>query len=287
MGGVAIVATRHLAATIDPITIGFVRFGGAFVILMPLTLRGGGEWPPPQDRPHAALLGVCLFVLFPLLFNASLVFTTAARGALALSTTPLLTMAAGVILRVERSTLQRIVGVLIATTGVGATLASSLGSAPSGAWRGDLLMVAAGGCMALYNVCSPPFLARSAALPFATFGIGVGAACLLLLSLVSGGLSALTSLGTTQWLAVAYLSPVGGALLYYCWAFALGRTSPTIVAVAVLINPMTAGLLGALVLKESVPTGLLFGLVTVVLGIALAQRSRPDGPNIESAEVMP
>jgi len=39
-------------------------------------------------------------------------------------------------------------------------LLTNLGTAPAGAWRGDLLMVAAAFCMALYSVWSRP-LARA------------------------------------------------------------------------------------------------------------------------------
>ena len=48
------------------------------------------------------------FALFPILFNASLIFTTAARGALALSTLPLLTMLVGAALGSEALTAAQI-----------------------------------------------------------------------------------------------------------------------------------------------------------------------------------
>jgi drug/metabolite transporter (DMT)-like permease len=208
--------------------------------------------------------------LFPVLFNAALIYTTAARGALALSTLPLLTMAAGAILRVEPPTTRKIVGVLIAMGGVAIALGISFTTAPAGAWRGDLLMVAAAFCMALYIVWSRPFVSRSGPIPFAAFGMGVGAACLLVFSALTGGLAHLNTLSAPQWIASGYLAIVCGALIFFLWAYALGRAVPTLVAVSVAINPVTAAIFGMVLLGEPVSANLIIGLLAVLAGIGIA-----------------
>lgn len=278
LGGTSIGATRYLAGHADPLTIGAFRFGIGFLFLLPIAFVGNGRWPGRADWAGVAALGVLFFGLFPILFNASLIFTTAARGALALSTLPLLTMAAGALLKVEALSGRKTLGVLVAMAGVAMALLASLGSAPEGAWRGDLLMVGAAGCMALYNVWSRPFIRRSGPIPFTVAAMGVGAFCLGLVAWAGGGLAAVPGLGTPQWLALAYLGVVGGAATFFLWALALQRTTPTRVAVAVTVNPIAAGLFGALLLAEPVGWDLVVGLVTVVLGIAIAAGARepPD-----------
>ena len=77
LGGTSIGATRYLVNAIDPLAIGSFRFGIGFLLLLPVALlQGGVEWPR-QDWPGVAGLGVLYFALFPILFNASLIFTTA------------------------------------------------------------------------------------------------------------------------------------------------------------------------------------------------------------------
>ena len=49
-----------------------------------------------------------------------------------------------------------------------------LKTAPDGAWRGDLIMVGATLCMALYNVYARPFIARSSPLGYLAAGMAVG-----------------------------------------------------------------------------------------------------------------
>jgi drug/metabolite transporter (DMT)-like permease len=183
-------------------------------------------------------------------------------------------MVVGALLGSEALTVRKSIGVVTATLGVALALLSGLASAPPGAWRGDLLMVAAALCMALYNVWSRPFIARSGPIPFAAAGMGVGAAALTGLSALSGGLAQFAGLAAPQWLACAYLAVVCGALIFFLWAYAMGRAPPTLVAVSVAVNPVTASLFGVLLLGEPVSPALVIGLVLVLAGIAIASGGR-------------
>jgi len=285
LGGTSIGATRYLVSAIDPLAIGSFRFGIGFVLLLPVALLQGARWPAYRDWPAVAGLGMLFFAVFPLLFNASLIFTTAARGALALSTLPLLTMVVGAALGSEALTARKSAGVVIAMFGVAIALLSGLASAPPGAWRGDLLMVGAALCMALYSIWSKPFIARSGPISFTTMAMGVGAACLILMSYWNGSFAAVAAFGMPQWLAATYLGAFGSALTFYLWAFALARTTPTRVAISVSVNPVAASLVGAALLHEPLGWNLVAGIVTVFAGIWIAtttgagadrQRNRPE-----------
>jgi len=271
LGGTAIGATRYLAGPLDPITIGAIRFGGGFLVLIPIVLARGQHWPERKDWLPAAGLGVLFFCVFPLLFNAALIYTTAARGALALSTLPMLTIVIGAVLRVERPTVQKTIGVMVAMLGVAIALGAGYADAPVGAWRGDLLMMAAACCMAFYSVLSRPLLARNGPLPFTTFGMGVGALFLVVLSINSDAGPVLRSLSTTQWISAAYLAVVCGALIFFLWAFALRHTTATVVTVSVAVNPITATMFGSVLLGERTGPSLVLGLIAVLLGIYVTQ----------------
>ncbi|MEK9279907.1 MULTISPECIES: DMT family transporter [unclassified Bradyrhizobium] len=280
LGGTSIGATRYLVSSIDPLAIGSFRFGIGFLLLLPLTILRGDRWPQRADWAAAAALGVLFFALFPILFNASLIFTTAARGALALSTLPLLTLAIGSALGSEALTLRKSIGVVVATLGVAIALLTDLTSAPSGAWRGDLLMVAAALCMALYGIWSKPLIRRSSPIAFTTMSMAAGAACLVVLSYLRGSFAPVAGFGAPQWLAAFYLGAFGAALTFYLWAFALERTTPTRVAISVTVNPITASLVGAYLLHEPLRWNLAAGIVTVFAGIWIATTT---GARIQTA----
>src|SRR5436190_7594867 len=279
LGGTSIGATRYLVNAIDPLAIGSFRFGIGFALLLPVALMQGARWPARRDWLGVAGLGVLFFAAFPLLFNASLIFTTAARGALALSTLPLLTMLVGAVLGSEALTARKSLGVVIAMFGVAIALLSGLNSAPAGAWRGDLLMVGAALCMAFYSIWSKPFITRAGPITFTTMAMSVGAACLILISCAHGSFAPVASFGQPQWLAAIYLGAFGSALTFYLWAFALARTTPTRVAISVTVNPVAASLVGAILLHEPIGWNLVGGIVTVLAGIWIAttasRRSEP------------
>jgi drug/metabolite transporter (DMT)-like permease len=276
LGGTSIGATRFLVNAIDPLAIGSFRFGIGFLLLLPVALVQGHRWPPRRDWPAVAGLGLLFYAAFPILFNASLIFTTAARGALALSTLPLLTMVVGAALGSEPLTARKTAGVLVAILGVSMALLTGLATAPEGAWRGDLLMVGAALCMALYSIWSRPFIRRSGPIPFTTLAMAAGAAVLMTLSLLRGSFAPVDAFGPAQWVGVFYLGAFGSALTFYLWAFALERTTPTRVAISVTVNPVAASLVGAAILGEPLRWNLVVGILTVFIGIWIATtQSRP------------
>ncbi|HUK11296.1 MAG TPA: DMT family transporter [Stellaceae bacterium] len=270
LGGMAGAVTRFIIGHSDPVTVAAFRFGIGFAILLPIALLLRSRWPRGRDWIGVALLGVMFFGCFFIVYNEALRFTTAARGALALSTLPLLTMVAAALLGVERMTARKSTGVLIAVAGVALALASGLSDAPTGAWRGDLIMAAGTSTMALYNVWSRPFIARSSALGFVTAGMGFGAALVVALAASRGGFAAVAQFALPQLIAVLYLGVGGGAAAFFLWVFALQRTTPTRVANTMTVNPVTASLLAAAIIGEPLGLNLALGVIAVGVGIWIA-----------------
>jgi drug/metabolite transporter (DMT)-like permease len=270
LGGTAAAITRYLVGGADPILLAILRWGIGFLCLLPCALLLGVRWPQRSDWPAVALLGICFFGVFFILYNIAVSYTTAARASLALATLPLHTMVVGAILGVERLTARKITGVGIAVLGVAAALAAGLAQSPPEAWRGELIMTGAVFCMAFYNVLSRPLMQRSSPLGFLTVGMGAGAAVLVLAGLVKGSFAALGQFTTGQWIAGIYLGIGGGALAFILWVMALARATPTRVANTMTVNPIAATLLAALLIGEPITPNLLIGLVAVFAGIWIA-----------------
>ncbi|HKY96032.1 MAG TPA: DMT family transporter, partial [Kiloniellales bacterium] len=204
------------------------------------------------------------------LFNWSLRYTTAARGALALSTLPLVTMVAAALLGAERLTRRKSLGVFIAVAGATLALAAGLDTAPPGAWRGDAIMVAATLSFALYSIWSRPFIARSSPLAFLVAGMGFGSLVQALFAWASGGFAATAAFDLVQWGAVAYLASFGAAATFFLWVYALAHTTPTRVTNTITLNPLVAAVLAALWLDEPLGLPLLLGIAAVFAGILIA-----------------
>jgi drug/metabolite transporter (DMT)-like permease len=270
LGGSAGAVTRYLAAETDPITLAILRWGIGFVCVLPAALLLRAKFPPRSDWLRVAVLGICFFGLFFVFYNIALGYTTAARASLALSTLPLQTMIVGALLGIEPLTARKSLGVAIAMLGVFAALTTGLNAAPEGAWRGEAIMAGAVLCMAFYNVWSRPFMLRSSPLGFLSLGMGAGAAALILIGVVSGRVGVLAHFTPAQWTAGVYLGVGGGAAAFILWVMALQRTTPTLVANTMTVNPIAAGLLATQLVGEPITPNLVLGLVAVFAGIWIA-----------------
>src|SRR5688572_4401920 len=270
LGGSAAALTRYTIGASDPVTLAAFRFGIAFLLILPLALALRSRWPQGRDWLGVAALGVMFFAVFFVIYNVSMSLTTAARGSLALSTLPLVTMLVAALLGREKLSPRKSAGVLIAMAGVAAALGTGLADAPAGAWRGDLIMVGGTLIMALYSIWAGPLMARSSRLGFLASGMGWGAAASTLLAWQSGGLAKTLAFAPGQWMAVLALGVFGGAAAFYLWVYALERTTPTRVTNTMTVNPIAASLLAAVLVDEPLGLNLLAGIAAVGVGIWIA-----------------
>ncbi len=270
IGGTAAAMTRFGIADIDPLALGALRFGGAFLVLLPIVLVLRQPWPRGRDWFAVALFGLLYFSVYQVLYNVAFLYTTAAHGSIVGATLAFMTMIVAALFGVERLSGRKIVGVSVATGGVAVALASGLAGAPQGSWRGDLIMLAGIFCWACYNVWSRPFIMRSSPLTFAAAGMGFGAASLVAITLARGGFDAVAAFGPKQWIAVACLATFGSVVSLYLWVFALQHASPTRVASTMAVHPIGASILAAIIIGEPVGVNLVLGVIAVLGGIWIA-----------------
>lgn len=259
-----------MVADLDPLTLAALRFGGAFLVLLPIALAARQPWPRGRDWIAVLLLGGLYFCVYQVLYNAAFVYATAAHGSMIGSLLALITMAVAALFGVERLTIRKITGVLIATCGVAAALAAGLAGAPEGAWRGDLLMLAGVFCWACYNVWSRPFIVRSSPLTFLMSGMGMGAGLLVAIVFWRDGSTAFATLTSGQWSALIYMALLATPLALWLWIFALRYASPTRAASTMAMHPIAAALLAGAIVGEPVGFDIAIGVVAVLGGIWIA-----------------
>ena len=269
LGGAAIVATRVAVPEGDPLAVSFWRHLGAGAIMLAIAAARVRLRVPRADLVGIAALGVLQFGLFAYLFAASLQHVSSARGALVLSTMPILTMAIAAAVGRERLSLFKTVGGLIGIAGVFVALGERAGAAGAEVWKGDALMFGASLVGSLYNVLSGVHLRRHPALAVVAIQLPIAAAATLLVLAASGDFSGLWRFEAGGWVALVFLMSFGGALCFYMWIWALEHTQPSRVAIAVTVNPIAAAILGAIILDEPITGRVAIGLVGVVAGIAL------------------
>jgi len=275
--GAQLVATRFVVQQNDPLVVALLRCAIAFACLVPL-LRNLSRCPTRCDCAIILILGAIVAGICPWLLTISMQYTTASRGALVLCTSPLLTLTAAALLGYEKCTVRRLSGALCALLGVLVGLSDRLlaGTAQSFINLGDAIVLVTTILLALFNVYAGTMLLRYRAttiVPVATIG---GLVVLFGLAATDGSLRAIPLLTGPDWVALLLCGTVGGAGVLFLWSWAIEHASAGRVAVFVTAAPMSAAIIGAIVLSEPVTVQVVAGTALIVVGIYLVYRTAPE-----------
>lgn len=280
LGG-AVVATRKVVDDIAPLNLAFLRYalGGAFLAAMVSLLRPGALRLPKVELPRIALLGILMYALFPVLFNTSLRYTTASRGAVILALMPLFTAVLGAFARSEQLRPLQWLGVVLSILGVATVFGESgLGlSDGHDALIGNALMVAAALTGAVYSVKARPILRAFGAPPVTAIAMLSGAALLCLPALLRDVTGELTSAPNQTRALIFYLAIPAGAIGFFLVSLGLSRLSATQSALYINLNPVIATILGALLLNETLTRWFALGFVLVIIGLLMANLPKRSG----------
>ncbi len=255
-----------------PMTVGASRIliGGSLLAAMALAAGGfRGRWPLGQ-----VLLAGAGVAVYQLAFFQAVADTGVAVGAIvAIGSGPVF---AGILERVLDGAWPGrtwFIATALATTGVAVlSLASATDASLSAGGIGLALVSGLG--YATYTIVAKRLL-RLGHTPVAVMGASFGLGAVLLLPVLLLGDTAW--LHTPDGLALAlYLSIVPTALAYSLFARGLRSLDASEVTTLVLAEPLTATVLGVVVLDERVGAGGLLGAVLILAGLAvLALPRRP------------
>ena len=276
--GMGVVAIRFVVTEWEPATLAFYRFTIAAVTILPFLVFSRRARLERRDIVPVCLLGAAFFGLYPWVFGAGMVHIPASRGAIIFGAMPLAAMVVAAVLRLETLTRLKTLGAALAFGGVALALGdrAALGADATGAWIGEVLTGSATLLLAINFVLFAPWLRKYPALTVTAWSILAGAVFLVPFAAWEGGLDSVPGLSPGRWWAVGFLGVFAGSLGYFLWIWALQRSTPTRSSVFIALNPMTATLLGALLLSEAITLTFVIGLAAVVAGILIANR-QPGG----------
>jgi len=275
--GVGVVATRIAVGESDPVSLSFYRYVIAGTCLAPLVFV---LWPkhglPAREVGKIAVLGALFFGFFPWAFSAALAYTTAARGAIGLATIPVQTLLVAALFGREALSRGKVASVALAFTGIAVVFGpAALAGQGTEMLKGDALMLLGAFSAAIYSTFSRPVLGRHGPLFVTALAMLFGVLALLPLAVAEGALSAWPGFSARGWIALVFLGTFGGALQFVLFTWALRWLPPSRTVIYLTLNPITAMLLGGLVLGEPVTALLILGLVLVLAGILVANFWKP------------
>jgi len=270
-----VVLGRFVAAYIPPITLSVIRWGGAFVILLPFAARHlARDWP--LIRRHVGLLTLLAltgFSAYNTMAYYGLHFTTAINGLLLQSVAPLFVAVWSFVLFRDRLSLRQGAGILLSLAGVvvivcPGTLDVLLATAFN---RGDLWFVVA---LLIYAFYVAMLRLRPPIHPLSFLAVGMGGGAVLLLPAlaleIAGGQSMVFDAVTALSLIYVCIFP---SLLGYLFLnrgielIGANRAAPFMYLVPVFGSVLAIALLG-----ERLQLFHAVGYMLVLTGITLATR---------------
>ena len=267
--GAAVVATRFVIGETDPLSLVFYRYVISVICFAPVL---PAIWPrgglAPSEYARIAMLGILFFVFFPWAFNASLQYNPAARGAVGLATIPIQTLLVAAAFGRESLTAAKIAGVFLAFSGIVVAFgAAAFGRDNSDYLVGDGLMLLGVLCAAVYSVFSRATLMRHGPLFVTASAMAFAVAVLVPVVAFHGGGLALPALSPKGWMAVVFLGTIAGTVQFSHFMWALRWLPPTTTVLYLTLNPITAMVLGIVVLGEKLTAELIAGMALVLIGI--------------------
>ena len=263
------VATRFVVDQTGPASLALLRYAIGFCCLLPPTLLAARVRFERRDLVAVGALGIGQFGVLIALLNYGLRSVPSARAALIFATFPLLTMIVAAALGRERLTMAKLGGVLMTIAGVGVALGEKV--AGDSSWIGEGAVFASALVGAVCSVLYRPYVRKYPTLPVSAFAMLASVGFLALLAAGEGFFASVPHFTVEGWTAVAFIG-ISSGVGYYFWLWALAHATPTRVTVFLSLSPLTAAILGALLLGEPISLLVVSGLALVGLGLWLAQR---------------
>ena len=263
IGGSNFVAVRFSNAELPPYWGAALRFFPASVLLFAAMVVWRIPLPYGAALVGALLWGVINFGVGYALTYFGLQRVNAGTASVLLATVPLFTLGLAVLQRLERPRLRPFVGALIALAGIAIVFGEQLSANVEPVYMLAIILNAAAAAEA--GVIAKRFPRTH---PFATNAVGmlVGAAILFGLSLLAGETHTLPQRTDTQ-LAVVYLATFGAIGLFGLFIFIINRWTVSATSYALVVAPLVAISLGALLRGEAVSPFFLVGAAIVAAGV--------------------
>lgn len=252
-------------------TVVLFRVVGAAAVLLLVNLIWTRRWVrDPGDLLALAVLGLLGIVVNQTLFLMGLARTTAINATILVTTIPIFTVLYSVLSRREPASPLKFAGIAVA--GLGALYLigpDRLSLAPDLA-VGNLLIVLAMFCYALYLVHSKALVMRLGPVTVSAYVMLFSALGTLPLGLSGLATMDLAVVRPATWAWLAYIVVFPTIVAYFLNIWALRRVSPNLVAGYIYLQPIFTALVAPAVLEgERVTTRAAVAGLTIFVGLAL------------------
>ncbi|HMW32349.1 MAG TPA: DMT family transporter [bacterium] len=269
--GVNAVTSKYAMREIHPMALVFIRIVSAAAILY-IIQRLWIKEKIQTRRDYFLLAGYSIvgIAINQVLFLKGLALTTAINATVLITTMPAATIGIAILLRKEPPSFRKIIGSMISFSGVILLLGSERIDFSNDYFVGNLLVFLNGISYSFYLVISRDLLKRYHPSTVTTWIFVFGAVGVFPFGI--GEISRLdwASVSLTAWACVAFLIIFSSVIVYFINNWALRKTSSSVVAVYIYVQPIVAALISTQMMGETlrmetvIAALLIFGGVFIV-----------------------
>ncbi len=278
--GVNFAFVKYALADFSPLSFTTLRFFLATLFLLFVMLVN--REPLTIDRRDVRAvfrLGFIGIALYNILFMEGLNFTTASNSALFISSSPLFAALILALKNKERVPAQTVLGLLLSTIGVFLIIQSRPGGLNFSRrdLAGDLLTICAAACWALYTIQAKPLLEKYSAVKVTAYSMAAGTVLLLPVSCYELLHQSWSSVPVRSWAAFSFSTFVSGGIAFTLWYQGVQTIGVTRTVAYQYLVPFVAVLFSAFFLGERITFLQITGGISILAGVYLVQREKPDG----------
>ena len=276
--GATWVAGRIASLEAPALVVAGWRVALAMLTLGILVWKKEGRIPllPSPMIPTIFLMGLLGIFAYAVCFFYGLKHIPAGQGALVVALNPVVVALASCLFMGERLNQKKILGIFIALIGSLIVLG-----------KGDPISVLEGhvsfgqililGCVifwTMYTLLGRRASSSVSSLVMTFYATVVGGILLIGLGLIEGSLRIFPAFSVAGWISMFFLGVLGSALAYVWYAQGLKVLGATRTAIFINLVPVSAVILSAVILKESIEPMTLVGGALIISGVALTNHIR-------------
>jgi drug/metabolite transporter (DMT)-like permease len=269
--------TKSVVATLPPMCFAFIRFFIATLCLLPVYFQHRRRYTDvlsASDYTRLTLMGLTGVTGYYVLFNFSLMHTTASVGALIQGLIPILIALFGMVFLHEKIGRRQIFGIIISFAGVAIVgLITDDDAHKANTFLGNFLMFGSVICWTAYTLLSRKSNHLDS---ITTTFLGGCAGTLLLLPLATYEYLHLDTpirLAPFDWMIVVYLGAISSALCYLLYNQALQSLPAALVGNFLNLDILVGVVIAVLFLHETITPWQIVGAALILSGLFLSSNS--------------
>ncbi len=211
-------------------------------------------------------------------FLFGLTQSTASHAALLYALTPAVVFLLARRYLKEGNAKEKLIGIVVAFTGVALILLDRGLARETGVLRGDLLMLIAVFSWAVYTISSKDLLRRYDPMTLTTWVLVSGTLMCLPAALIPHAIPPLRSLTLPVWAGIFYLAVGTSVIAYPLWLYALRHLEASKVAITTNAQPVLTSFLSWILFRERFGPAFFVGAALILFGVSWVETRKGGVP---------